>query len=104
VGKRFVKVGKLADIPPGGMLAVEVDGVPVALCNVDGELFAVHDECTHECYPLTEGMLEGHVLTCALHGASFDVRNGEVLALPAYEPVITYEVMVEGDSILIAID
>jgi len=101
---RFVKVGRLADVPPGGMQAVEVDGVPVALCNVNGELFAVHDECTHECYPLTEGTLEGHVLTCTLHGASFDVRSGAVLALPAYEPVSTYEVKVEGDSILIALD
>jgi nitrite reductase/ring-hydroxylating ferredoxin subunit len=38
-----------------------------------------------------------------LHGARFDVRDGEVLALPAYGPVATYEVEKNGEDILVAV-
>jgi nitrite reductase/ring-hydroxylating ferredoxin subunit len=104
MGRRFIKVAVTDEVSPGEMKAVEVDGVPVVLCNVDGRFFAVRDECTHECYPLSDGTLQGEVLTCMLHGAQFSVRTGEVLALPAYEPVKTYEVALEGDDILVAVD
>ena len=74
------------------------------VCNVDGEYYAVHDECTHECFPLSEGSLDGHTVTCMLHGASFDVRTGDVLAPPAYESLRLYRVRVDGEDIYIAID
>ena len=64
----------------------------------------MHDECTHECFPLSAGELEGRVITCMLHGAQFDVGSGEVLALPAYESLRTYEVRVEGEDIFVALD
>jgi 3-phenylpropionate/trans-cinnamate dioxygenase ferredoxin subunit len=98
----FVKAATLAAVPEGGMLAVDVGGLAVVVCNVAGEFYAVHDECTHECFPLSEGELEGHSLICPLHGACFDVRSGEVLSPPAYEPVRTYEVRVEGEDVFIA--
>lgn len=101
-GVGFEKVATKAEVPIGAMKSVDVDGIEILLCNVGGELFAVHDECTHECFPLSEGTLEGHTVACRLHGARFDVRNGEVLALPAYAPLRTYEVRIEGDDILIA--
>lgn len=104
MNRRFIKVAGKGAVPAGAMTAVDVEGVPVALCNVDGEFFAVHDECTHECFPLSEGSLDGAELTCALHGARFDVRSGEVLALPAYGPVKTYPVEIDGEDILIAMD
>lgn len=102
--KNFVRVASVSEMPLGGMKAVRVDGVDVLLCNVDGELYAVHDECTHECFPLSEGTLDGHAVVCMLHGARFDVRNGEVLALPAYGPVATYEVETVGEDILVTVE
>jgi len=101
--KNFVRVASVSEVPPGGMKAVRVDGVDVLLCNADGELYAVHDECTHECFPLSEGTLDGHAVVCMLHGARFDVRSGEVLALPAYGPVTTYAVERNGEDILVAV-
>lgn len=101
---RFVKVAATSDVPIGRMKSVAVDGRPVMLCNVKGQYFAVRDECTHEAFPLSEGDLRDHTVTCMLHGASFDVRTGEVLALPAYESVQTYEVRVEGDDILVSLE
>ena len=100
----FVVVAKVGDISVGGMKAVDVGGEAVVVCNVEGEFFGVQDECTHETFPLSEGTLDGHCLTCLLHGARFDVRNGEVLELPAYEALKTYSVKVEGDDVLVAIE
>jgi 3-phenylpropionate/trans-cinnamate dioxygenase ferredoxin subunit len=100
----FVTVAKTGEVPPGGMMAVEVDGAQVLVCNVGGEYHAVHDECTHECFPLSEGSLDGHTVTCMLHGASFDVRSGEILSPPAYEPLKTYRVRVDGDDVLVAVE
>lgn len=94
----------MKDVPPGTMKVADVDGVPLVLCNVDGEFYAVHDECTHETYPLSEGTLKGHSLTCMLHGACFDVRTGEVLALPAYDELETFEVKVDGEDVLVSLD
>lgn len=103
-GKRFVRVAGVEDVPAGTIRAVEVEGVSVALLNLDGTIFAVHDECTHERFPLSEGNFQDGELVCLLHGARFDVRTGAVLGPPAYEPVKTYEVSVEGSDIMVAID
>lgn len=101
---RFIRVAATSDVPSGTMTSVDVDGESLMLCNVEGEYYAVRDECTHESFPLSEGDLRDHVVTCMLHGASFDVRTGEILALPAYEPVQTYKVRVDGNDILISLD
>jgi Ferredoxin subunits of nitrite reductase and ring-hydroxylating dioxygenases len=55
-------------------------------------------------YPLADGELDGETVTCIYHGAKFNVRTGEVLALPAYEPVETYQVKVEGDDIYVFVE
>jgi 3-phenylpropionate/trans-cinnamate dioxygenase ferredoxin component len=94
-------IAKRTDIPPGTAKRVEVDGVEVLLCNVDGELYAVEDVCTHDGGPLDQGVLEGCVIECPRHGATFDVRTGAALSLPAIEPLPTYRVRVEGDDVFI---
>ncbi len=97
----FRVVARVGEIGPGQKKVVEVGGVPVVLVNLDGEFFAVEDICTHDGGPLGEGDLEGHQIICPRHGARFDVRTGAVLAMPAFEPVPTYAVRVEGDDILV---
>ncbi len=52
--------------------------------------------------PLSEGSVEGTVVTCPLHGATFDLTTGDVTGPPAGSPVKCYEVRVEGDEIQIA--
>lgn len=100
----FVAVAQLKDVPPGTTKFVEVAGTPVALCNVEGRMFAVGNVCTHDGGPLSGGTLEGHVLECPRHGAKFDVRDGRVLCLPAPLPIPTYEVKIEGDAVQVKID
>ena len=43
----FFEVAKVSELPPGGKKLVEVDDIPVALFNVNGEFFAIEDVCTH---------------------------------------------------------
>jgi 3-phenylpropionate/trans-cinnamate dioxygenase ferredoxin subunit len=94
-------IAKRSEIPPGTTKRVEVDGAGVLLCNCDGELYAVEDVCTHDGGALDQGELEGCIIECPRHGATFDVRTGAALTLPATVPLPTYRVRVEGDDVFI---
>ncbi len=98
---KFVKVARAGEINSGEKKIVEVDGTLVVVINLDGEYYAIEDVCTHDGGPLGEGRLEGDQIICPRHGARFDVRSGDALTLPAFEPVPTYEVRVEGEDILV---
>ena len=95
----FVKVGKLADVPEGSAKVYEIGDRAIAVCNVDGTLYAIDDVCTHDDAPLNQGYLEGCEIECPRHGARFDVRTGDVVELPAVVPLDTFPVRVEGDDI-----
>ncbi|MBI1927078.1 non-heme iron oxygenase ferredoxin subunit [Candidatus Poribacteria bacterium] len=94
----------LSELPPGEKKLVEVDGMPVVLFNVNGTFYAIEDVCTHDGGPLAEGELEGEEIECPRHGARFNVRTGEVLCMPAVEPVECYKVKVENGEILVSLD
>jgi len=81
-----------------------VDGVGVLLCNVDGELYAVEDVCTHDGGALDAGELDGCRVMCPRHGALFDVTTGKALTLPAVTPLPTYPVHVVGDDVSVDVD
>jgi len=95
----FRTVALLEDVPSGTMLQVELDGEKIVLVHVGERVFALHDECTHEEFPLSSGELVGTQVTCVLHGARFDLETGAPRALPAVRPVKTYEARVEGEEI-----
>ena len=99
----FVKVAEASDIPAGRVKVVEVNGKRIALCNVDGEFYAIDDLCTHDDGPLDQGELRGDVIECPRHGARFNVRTGRVLALPAVKPLGTYPLKVDGTQIRVAL-
>lgn len=96
-----VPAAALVDVPDGGVLAVEVDGVGVALVRVGEEVYAVRDECSHAAIPLSEGEVEGCEIECWLHGSRFDVRSGKALNLPATEPIATFQTTIEGDTVMV---
>jgi nitrite reductase/ring-hydroxylating ferredoxin subunit len=92
---------KKTDVQPGQLAAFEVKGTRVAVANVGGTFHAFDDICTHMQCSLAEGTLEGTTVTCPCHGSEFDVRTGAVLAPPAVQPVRSYRVSVEGDTLKI---
>ena len=95
----FVRVAKTSELEPGQGRLVEAKGKQIALFNVDGKFFAVDNTCTHRGGPLAEGELSGHQVTCPYHGATFDIRTGEVLGPPAQRAVACYGVRVTGADI-----
>jgi 3-phenylpropionate/trans-cinnamate dioxygenase ferredoxin subunit len=95
----LVVVAKASDTPPGTISVHEVEGVRIALCNVNGRFYAIDDLCTHDGGPLDQGELEGNLVECPRHGAKFDVETGRAVVLPAVMPVKTYPVTVDGDDV-----
>lgn len=87
----------VSDLRDGDMKVVERGGVSVLVCRAEGEIYAVENRCSHADVPLSDGSLDGCELECILHGAVFDVRNGEAVALPAREPIRSFPVSREAD-------
>lgn len=69
-------VCRAAEVAPGTVRRVEVDGKAIALFNVDGTFYAMEDTCLHAGGPLHEGGLEGSIVTCPWHHWKFDVTSG----------------------------
>jgi len=90
---------QLSDLPPGEVMRIELDGEPVAVANVDGEIYAVSDTCTHAQISLTGGGLAGRQIICPWHGAMFDLKNGRPTCGPAVDPLRCYNVEVDNDTI-----
>ncbi len=98
----FHTVAKASEIAPGNMLLVDVGGEEIVIANVDGEYFAFSDTCTHEGGPLSDGELEGHIVTCPWHFTPFDVKTGEAQEGGVTDdPIPVFEVRVEGDEVQI---
>ncbi len=95
------RVAALSDVAPGTALRVVADGTEILLCNVEGAIYAIEDVCTHDGGELDQGELEGHCIVCPRHGATFDVRTGEALTLPAVIPVMKFDVEVRGDDVYV---
>ena len=101
----WIAVCPADELPPGRMKLVSVGLVAVGVYNVSGELRALEDRCSHDDGPLCEGDWdpEEGVVVCPRHGANFDIRTGEPLTLPAFEPVSTYPVRVEDGTVQVDI-
>lgn len=79
----------------GEMKKFELEGMdPVVLCNHEGTLYALNDDCTHAIASLSEGRLEDGLLICPVHGGSFDVTTGAPTKLPCRRPLKTWLVEV----------
>ena len=93
---------ELDQLPPGSVKRIEVaEGESICLANVEGEIYAVHDRCTHAEVPLSDGPLEGRQIVCPWHGAMFDLKTGRATCGPAVDPVRCYPVTVEKDRIVV---
>jgi nitrite reductase/ring-hydroxylating ferredoxin subunit len=97
---RFYKVARVVDVPPGTGRTVDVNGVKVALFNVNGRFYAIDDRCPHAGGSLGEGILDGCVVTCPHHFWQFDVRRGHAPEFPEAR-VDRFEVRLDGQEIAV---
>jgi 3-phenylpropionate/trans-cinnamate dioxygenase ferredoxin subunit len=100
----WVDVAKVEDFPPGTVRTVEIEGTPIAVFNLNGHYYAIEDVCTHEAETLSDGAVEGEEIVCPRHGAHFSIVTGAALSPPAYEPVTTFPVQVEGGMVMVKDD
>ena len=98
----FVRVAGRGDVPAGEMLIVEIEGEEIVLANVDGQIYAFGNGCTHRGGPLGEGLLEGDEVECPFHQGRFNVKTGEAVQEPPTDPIPTYQVQMDGDDIKVA--
>lgn len=92
------------DALDGSLHKFSVADREICVTEIDGEVFAIDDVCTHGEASLSEGEREGYAVECFLHGARFDLRTGAVLTPPATQPVKSYPIQIEGNDVLIEIE
>ena len=99
----LVRVASFDDIPANQARAFEYDGQRIAIYRCGETFYATTDICSHAYAELSEGYLDCDDCTieCPLHGSRFDIRTGAALSLPAYEPIVTYSVRVDGEDLLV---
>jgi 3-phenylpropionate/trans-cinnamate dioxygenase ferredoxin subunit len=92
---------RLDEVPPTGALRVVFGDLPVAIVRSAGEVYAIHDVCSHASVALSEGEVEGTTIECWLHGSRFDLRTGDPIGLPATRPVPVYPVAVDDGHVFV---
>ena len=100
-----VPVCPIEELPPGTMKLVHAGLVSLGVFNLDGELYALEDRCSHDDGPLVEGDWEPEegVAICPRHGSRIDIRTGRALTLPAVFPVDTFPVRVEDGVVIVTV-
>jgi 3-phenylpropionate/trans-cinnamate dioxygenase ferredoxin component len=106
----FVKVAVAADIAAGKCKRVVAGDGAILLANIGGSYYAISDKCPHMGGMLSQGKLEGNIITCPRHGTKFDVTNGKMIAGGKLAFVTlkvkddkSYPVKLEGNDILVEI-
>jgi 3-phenylpropionate/trans-cinnamate dioxygenase ferredoxin component len=97
-----ITVCALSELPEGTMRLIEADGRKIGVFHcTGGELLAIEDRCSHDDGPLAEGEFDSSACTveCPRHGSLFAIRSGKPKTLPAYRPVDTFAVRVDGDQV-----
>lgn len=99
IDQEFVKVASTEDVPNGSMKTVDLDGQQVVLANLDGKYYAIGAICKHEEWDLSEGTIEGEKITCAGHGAEWDLKTGKGTYVEPLSNEPVYEVKIESSDI-----
>jgi 3-phenylpropionate/trans-cinnamate dioxygenase ferredoxin subunit len=100
----WTDVARAEELAPGDYRVVDIDDALIAVFNIDGEYHAIEDVCTHDYETLTGGCIEGEEIVCPRHGARFNIKTGEALTPPAYEPVATLPVRIENGMVQVKDD
>ncbi len=104
MAENWIDVAALADVPEGDVMAVRVEGKDVALYEVEGEVFATDNLCSHGAARLSDGFLEGREIECPLHQGRFDVCTGKAMCAPLTEDIKTYPVRIENLRVMLRLD
>ncbi len=110
-----IEVSQANELKDGTMKIALVQGQQVLLARVGDKYYAASNRCPHMGGNLSQGKLDGTIVTCPRHGSQFDLKDGSVVrwlkgsglvaalgkALKSPRLLLTYNVKVEGSKILI---
>jgi 3-phenylpropionate/trans-cinnamate dioxygenase ferredoxin subunit len=113
----FIEAGKVSDFEDGAKKKLQAQGHEILLARIKDEFYAVSNRCPHLGGDLSEGRLEGTIITCPRHGSQFDIRDGKTIrwlkgsgifsavgkALKPPKPLETYNVKIEDNVVRIEI-
>ena len=100
----WVAVAREDELAPGQWRVADIEDARIVVFNIDGELYAIEDVCTHDGGQLTGGEIEGDEIICPRHGARFCIRTGAALTAPAYEPTAKFPVRIENGEVQVRDD
>jgi 3-phenylpropionate/trans-cinnamate dioxygenase ferredoxin subunit len=112
----FTEVSKIDELKNGTMKAANLAGRQILLARVGDKYYAVDNLCPHMKGNLSQGKLEGTVVTCPLHGSQFDISNGQVVrwlkggliskvgkAIKPSKDLTVYNVKIEDGEVLVEV-
>ena len=110
---KFVELAKTEELESGTMKKVTAEGQEILLTRVGDKYYATANRCSHMNGDLSQGVLEGTVVTCPRHGSQFDITNGQAVrwlkgglisklggALKTSKDLRVYNVKVEDGRVL----
>ena len=100
----WVTIGSAGGVAEGEVMAYIAGVRQVAVANVDGDLHAFDDTCTHQQCSLAEGELDDTTVECPCHGSRFNVTTGEAVGGPATDPVDIFEVREQDGDLQVLLD
>lgn len=115
-----IQVANADEFEPGDRQIVDVDGRSIGVFNIDGEYYAIVNQCAHDCGPVCKGRVKNQLVgtynepeerieesftgpptvTCPLHGWAYDLSTGKHIGDPNIV-LPTYDVFVENGEIYI---
>ena len=100
----FHKVCGVKEIPEGEARMFVVNGSPVGVFHVDGEFFALKNECPHAGASLAHRFIDGDTVSCRIHHWRFCIRDGVYLdeVKPRYN-ARSFPARVIDDQVLIEV-
>ena len=101
---KYYIVAACSELAANNQMYVDLNGEEILLCREDENYYAISYYCSHEKFTLEGGTIAAGCITCPYHGAEFRLSDGTVTAPPAFEPISTYPVRVEDDTIAIGIN
>lgn len=98
--KKFIKAIEVIKVPEDDVIGVDINGLNLAIYNVEGEIFATDNICTHGNAKLCDGFLDGYKIECSLHQGEFDIRSGKACTSPLTEDIKSYPTKVGDDGFI----
>lgn len=104
MSENWIDAAARDDVPEGDVVGIKVAGREIALYEVEGEIYATDNICTHGHARMSDGFLEGREIECPLHQGKFDVCSGKALCAPLTENIRTYPVRIENLRVMLKLD